>query len=70
MLNNIPNIVLEHNNNQLVKHITEEEIAKVVWDMDPDEAPDLDGFSIRFYHFYLSIIKQDLKKMLNYTLQK
>jgi hypothetical protein len=70
MLNNIPNIVSEHDNSQLVKEIIEEEIAKAVWDMDPDKAPGPDGFSIRFYHFYWSIIKRDLKKMLNYMLQK
>jgi hypothetical protein len=52
MLDNIPNIVSEHDNNQLVKEITEEEIVKAVWDMDPDKAPGPDGFSIRFYHSF------------------
>jgi hypothetical protein len=70
LLDNIPNLISEHDNTQLVKEITEEEIVKVVWDMDPDKAPGPDGFSIRFYHFFWAIIKRDLKKMLNYTLQK
>jgi hypothetical protein len=70
MLDNIPNIVSEHDNSQLVREITEEEIAKAVWDMDPDKAPGPDGFSIRFYRSFWVTIKRYLKKMLNYTLQK
>jgi len=38
--------------------------------MDPDKAPGPDGFSIIFYHTFWATIKRDLKKMLNYTLQK
>jgi hypothetical protein len=70
MLANIPSIVSEHENNQLVREITEEEIAKAIWDMDPDKAPGPDGFPIRFYRSFWATIKRDLKKMLNYTLQK
>jgi hypothetical protein len=70
MLSNIPSIVSEHENNQLVKDITEEEIIKAVWSLDPDKAPGPDGFPIRFYHSFWDIIKRDLKKMLNYTLHK
>jgi len=70
MLANIPNIVSEHDNSQLVREITEEEIAKAVWDMDPDKSPGPDGFSIIFYRSLWSTIKRDLRKMLNYTLQK
>jgi hypothetical protein len=70
MLANIPSVVSEHENNQLVKDITEEEIAKAVWSLDPDKAPGPDGFPIRFYRSFWDIIKQDLKKMLNYTLHK
>jgi hypothetical protein len=70
MLANIPSVVSEHENNQLVKDITEEEIAKAVWSMDPDKAPGPDGFPIIFYRSFWDIIKRDLKKMLNYTLHK
>jgi len=52
MLANIPRIIFEHDNNQLVKEITKEEIIKVVWDMDPDKVPGPDGFSIRFYRSF------------------
>jgi hypothetical protein len=51
MIKNIPNIVSENDNSQLVKEIIEEEIDKVVWDMDPDKSPGPDRFSIIFYHF-------------------
>jgi hypothetical protein len=70
MLANIPSIVSKHENNQLTKDITEEEITKPVWDMDPDKALGPDRFSNRFYRSFWDIIKRDLKKMLNYTLHK
>jgi hypothetical protein len=70
MLANIPEIVSEPENNQLVQEISEEEIAKAIWSLDPDKAPGPDGFPIRFYRSYWDIIKRDLKKMLNYTLHK
>jgi len=57
MLANIPSVVFEHENNQLVREITE-------------EAPGPNGFPIRFYRSFWATIKRDLKKMLNYTLQK
>jgi hypothetical protein len=70
MLDRIPNIVSEHDNIQLVREIIEEEIAKVVWDMDANKAPASEEFSIRFYRSFWVFIKQYLKKILNYTLQK
>jgi hypothetical protein len=57
MLNNIPNIVSEHDNNQLFREITEEEIAKAMCDMDPDKAPGPDEFSNRFYRSFWVLIK-------------
>jgi len=57
MLGNIPNIVFEHDNSQLVKEITEEEIAKGVWDMDPHKDLGPDEFSIRFYLSFWVTIK-------------
>jgi hypothetical protein len=70
MLDNIPDFISEHDKSQLVKEITGEEIIKAMWEMDPDKALGLDGFPIRFYRHFRSIIMKDLKKMLNYTLQK
>jgi len=49
MIANIPSVVSEHENNQLVKDIIEEEIAKAVWSLDPDKSPGPDGFLISFY---------------------
>jgi len=70
MLSNIPSVVSEHENNQLVKDIIEEEIAKVVWSINLDKALRPDGFPIIFYQSLLNIIMQDLKKMLKYSLHK
>jgi hypothetical protein len=48
MLANIPSIVSEHENNQLIKDITEEEIAKAVWGMDLTKLLDLMDFQTDF----------------------
>jgi len=56
LLDNIPDLICEHENIQLVKEISEEEITNAVWEMDPDKAPGPDDFPIRFYrHFWASI---------------
>jgi hypothetical protein len=68
MLANIPNIVSEHDNNQLVREITEEEIAKAVWDMDPDKAPGPDGFSIRFYRSFWATMVNENSSILSLCL--
>jgi hypothetical protein len=39
MLANIPSIVSAHENNQLIREITEEEITKAVQYMHPNKAP-------------------------------
>jgi hypothetical protein len=70
LLENIPNLVSDAENNQLTQDITEEEILKAIWSLEPDKAPGPDGFPIRFYRSFWDVIKWDLKKMLNYTLHK
>jgi hypothetical protein len=50
-LTNIPKLVSIDDNEQSVEPITEEEISKIVWSMEPDKAPGPDGFSIHFTEY-------------------
>jgi hypothetical protein len=70
LLANIPSLVSDAENNQLTQEITEEEMCKAAWSLEPDKAPGPDGFPIRFFRHFWDVIKRDLKKMLNYTLRK
>ena len=70
MLENIPELVSEEENNQLTQDIMEEEISKEISSLDPDKALGPHSFPIRFYQSYWDTIKWDLKKLLNYTLHK
>eukprot|EP00253_Pinus_taeda_P002768 PITA_02768 len=62
-LSQIPSLVNEENNSNLMKPFTEEEINNVIWDTEPDKAPGLDGFSAHFYRACWTIIKSDLLRM-------
>jgi hypothetical protein len=70
LLENIPILVTNEENIQLTQEITEEEICKAIWSLDPDKASGPDSFPIRFFRHFWDVIKKDLGKMLNYTLRK
>lgn len=48
-LSNIPKLVNSEDNSSLLNLVSEEEIYRIVWSMEPDKAPGPDGFSIHFY---------------------
>ena len=48
-LSNIPSLVSEEENDELMKPFSEQEIIDVIWDMEPDKAPGPNGFSFHFY---------------------
>ena len=50
-LDNIPCMVSEEENLELMKPFSEEEIIDVIWSMEPDKAPGPDGFSFIFIEF-------------------
>jgi hypothetical protein len=60
----MPHLVSNEINASLLNPFTEEEINKVVWDMESDKAPGPDGFSIHFYKACWIIIKTDLLRMV------
>eukprot|EP00253_Pinus_taeda_P010428 PITA_10428 len=62
-LSQIPSLVNEENNSNLMKPFTKEEISNVIWDMEPNKASNLKGFSAHFYRSCWTIIKFDLLRM-------
>ena len=48
-LSNIPCMVSEEENDELMNPFLEQEIIVVIWSMEMDKAPSPDGFSFNFY---------------------
>ena len=59
-LDKILALVNPEDNQALLKPLFEQEISDVIWVMEPDKAPGLDGFSFHFYRVCWNIIKFDL----------
>ena len=57
---NIPCMVSEEENVELMKPFLEQEIIDVIWAMEPDKAPSPDDFSFHFYRVCWTIIRKDL----------
>lgn len=51
-------------NERMNREITEEEVKKAIWTLQPDKSPGPDGFSINFYRDHWYLIKKDLVKMM------
>eukprot|EP00253_Pinus_taeda_P025214 PITA_25214 len=65
LLSHIPHLITHEDNQALLKPVSEEEIIKVIWAMDLDKAPGLDGFTIHFFKICWDIIKTYLLKMIH-----
>ena len=59
-LSNIPCLVSEEENDELMKPFSEQEIIDVIWSMEPDKAPSPDGFSFHFYRVCWTLIRKYL----------
>jgi len=70
MLGHIPQKISTEDNISLEKDVIEEEISCAIWSLEQEKAPGPDGFSIIFFKHFWDLIKFDLCKMINYTLQK
>ena len=70
MLSGIHSIISNQDNEELRKPISEQEIIEAIWALQPDKSPSPDGFTINFYWAASNIIKDDLRKMLNWTRKK
>lgn len=67
MLKNIPNIIIPEENEELMQPIEEEEIFKVLEQMNLEKAPSLDGFPTHFFLLSWHIVKRDLKRMIKFV---
>ena len=60
LLDSIPKLITDQDNNILMAPFTIQEIRKVVFSFSPDKAPGPDGFTTLFYQSYWNIIGWDL----------
>jgi hypothetical protein len=67
LIEHIPTMITNEENSELTRPIEEDEIKNVIWSLEPNKAPGLDGFSISFYRYFWELIKFDMKRMLQYT---
>jgi hypothetical protein len=63
-LSSVPEMVGNAENQKLSAPISMQEIRSALQQMEPDKAPGLDGFTIRFYNSCWPIIKKDLLRMV------
>ena len=63
-LSNIPCMVSEEENDELMKLFSEQEIIDVIWSMEPDKASGPNGFSFQFYRVCWTIIRNYLLCMI------
>lgn len=67
LLENIPSLISNEDNENLNKYIEEQEIIQVIWGLALDKAPRSYGFSIHFYQACWNFIKKYLICMLHYS---
>ena len=65
LLSFIPSKIMDDDNEELVRPISEQEISDAIWSLQLDKAPSPDGFIIIFYRVVWEIIKANLRRMLN-----
>ena len=63
-MSNIPCMVSEEENDELMKPFSEQEIIDVIWSMEPDKSPGHDGFSFHFYRVCWTVIRKYLLRMI------
>ena len=57
---NIPFMVSDEENDELMNPFSKQEIIDVIWSMEPDKALGLDGFSFHFYRVCWTLIRKYL----------
>ena len=60
VLDGIPHSITDEMNENLLKPVLEDEITSVVFSMNPDKAPGIDGMSPLFFQKFWTTIKQDV----------
>ena len=64
-LNKVSFLVSIEDNFDLMKPFLEIEIIDVIWAMESDKSPGIDGFTIHFYKVHWFIIKYDVLRMIS-----
>eukprot|EP00253_Pinus_taeda_P003315 PITA_03315 len=64
LLQHLPKGISQEVSDSLNREITEEDIRKAIWTLQPDKSPGPDGFPINFYRDHWHLIRKDLVKML------
>eukprot|EP00253_Pinus_taeda_P033369 PITA_33369 len=64
LLQHLPKGISQEVNDSLNREITEEEIRKAIWTLQPDKSPGPDGFPINFYRDHWQLIRKYLLKIL------
>lgn len=60
----IPTTMTTSQNEELLQPITEEEVKRALFQMNPDKAPRPDGMTPGFYQQYWKIVGQDILKLV------
>ncbi|KAL8116353.1 hypothetical protein AgCh_022742 [Apium graveolens] len=66
----IENRVTLEQNEELLKQITEEEVRRALFQMNPDKAPGPDGFTPAFYQKHWDIVGHDIVQMVDSFFQE
>jgi ATP phosphoribosyltransferase len=64
IIQHIPRLVTEEQNNNLNKPIAEEEIDQALQEMPNGKAPGPDGFTVEFFKAYWEVVKHDVYRVV------
>ena len=63
------NPVITEEDNDILKHvITLDELCDIIFSMDINKSPGIDGIPVEFYHTYWDIIKHEICEVINKAL--
>ena len=63
-MSNVPSLVSEEENGELMIPFSNKEIIGIIWSMEPDKAHGHDDFSFHFYRVCWNVIKKYLLEMV------
>lgn len=63
-MDNLTSRISHHDNTQLLKPFTVEEVKDALFSMAPDKSPGPDGFSLAFYQHFLGEIGHDVVQFI------
>ena len=64
VLNIFPKLIIDEMKQDLMKEVTEEELAKILASFQKGKIPSPDGFTVEFFLGFYDLIKDDLLKVV------